>query len=355
MRHKIFNIVLAVLCICLISSVPMLANNEEDPYKEIDDLNKRIEKLEKDTTKLYSDLQKRDKRIEELTAAKNKADSLRRAERDANKSNTLKSEIENLKTQNKNLADTIESLRQEMAVVQSNVQDQANSTVVKLQEQIDSRDNKISELEKELDQLRPFREQYLAELAKSVDSKWLSKPYSKIDTTELQRTLSQMQQYASGNKNIKEAANKLKQLRQEKKLYEQGIAIINAPFDSKAIAAIQPKLDMLENNANSKDKKSELHELNKKIFNYEVTVEMFQELNEEVKQSLKERKPKDPGFAWDRCVAPLLDEDENKEIVEAIKEIPFLEKQYSKYCENLKKEGFLAFCEKFKANQKIED
>ena len=322
------KIILLFAIFCCSTSLKAQDTVEEgDPYKENYALKKELAKKDAKIKKLEEELAK-------IEIEKNKADSLLKVEKATGKSKEIKSQIQVLEQENKRL-------KSELDNCSSNVEKAISQQTKSSQEQISqllqqhSKDSvEIASLRGDLSELSNFRKMWLAQLAESVNEKWLNKPYSQINTQELEIALKQYDEFASSDKRIADARDKLKVLLAECQIYNQGVSIINAPFEKAQINAIAVPLKNLRDKTTDPTKKQELSLLYWQLDNYGITVEIFQDVIKAVDEQILGY---DHKAAWPLATKVLENQEKKYEYITAIKKIPWLSEQYDAYYKSLEK------------------
>lgn len=289
--------------------------------KEIDDLKGRIAKLEKQLKQSGgkdSEIEKLKKQIEKLNAALEQAKKDLETERTASKDANYKKQVEELTKERDDLKASLEKAATVAA-------EECAAKVSELQAQRDADAARIAELSAELDGLANFRKVWLRELAGTVDEKWLGKPYSEIDSAELERAYSQYEEFADTDPKVAEARDKMKKLLDEYRIYHNGMLCISQMYDREKVTEAYNEVKGLKGRV-SGAKASELEPLFKKLSDYRVTVDIFKELIDAVDgmKSGSERH----AAAKPLVMAVL---NNKKEDIDAIKAIPWLAGQYEKY------------------------
>lgn len=320
---------LLLFALCCCSTLLKAQNNSEDDlYKENYTLKKELEKKNAEIKKLEDELVK-------IETERNKADSLLKAEKTTGKSKELKFQMQELEQENKRL-------KSELANCSSNVEKTINQQTKNCQEQITqllqqhSKDSmEIASLRGDLSELSNFRKLWIAQLAESVNEKWLEKSYSQINMHELEIALKQYEEFASSDNKIADARDKLKVLLAECKIYNQGVHTVNAPYEKEQVNAIAVPLKNLRDKTTAPIKKQELSLLYWQLDNYGVTVEIFQDVIKAVDEQILGMNAH--KAAWPLVKAVLDKQEKDDEYITAIKKIPWLSEQFSLYYKSLEK------------------
>lgn len=323
------KIILLFAIFCCSTSLKAQDTGEEgDPYKENYALKKELAKKDARIKNLEEELAKTE--IE-----RNKADSLLKVEKATGKSKEIKSQIQVLEQENKRL-------KAELDNCSSNVDKVINQQTKSSQEQISqllqqhSKDSiEIASLRGDLAELSNFRQMWLTQLAESVNEKWLDKPYSQINMQELEIALQQYDEFASSDKKIADARDKLKMLLAECQIYNQGVSIVNAPYEKGQINSIAGSLNSLRDKVTDPTKKQELSLLYWQLDNYGVTVEIFQDVIKAVDEQILGMNAH--KTAWPLVKAVLDKQEKDDEYITAIKKIPWLSEQFNLYYKYLEK------------------
>ena len=314
-----------------IISLSAQTNNEdvEDPYKELYTLKKEIEKKDAKIEKLELDLAK-------MKSEKNMTDSLLKVERAMGKSKEMKSQLQLLEIENaklkKELANCSNQIDEALAK-----QAKVNLDIITQYQQQHSKDSiEIENLKRNLADLSSFRKMWIAQLAVSVNDKWLNKPYSQINIAELETDLKQYEEFASTDNKIADARDKLKVLLQNCRAYEKGKNLVNSEYNKTSINNIILTIKNLRDKITDRNKKDELSLLYWQLDNYGITIEIFQDVikavDEETKDMISHKA------AWPLAKAVIDKMEKEDEYITAIKKIPWLSKQYDLYYKTLEKD-----------------
>ena len=311
----------------------------QDPKGQDGDLYKENYDLQKELRKREEQIKELEKKLAKTEAEKNRADSLLEVEKAVGKSKEVKTQLKELEQANKKLKDSLENCSANVEKAVSQQAQQYNRQILDLQEQIQKLQEQLHEdstivasLNQKLQDLSGFRERWLAELAESVNEKWLDKLYSEINVTELESTLREYEEFASADNRIKDASKKLKTLLVNCRIYEQGVNAVNSRYNANVVNSIKPSVKSLRDQTSDPDKKKEVALLFWQLDNYGVTVEIFQDVIKAVDEQIAGQV----GGIWSLVKAELEKQEQENEYITAIKKIPWLEKQYNAYLTAMK-------------------
>ena len=319
-------LLLAIFCCSTSLRAQNTGEEESDPYKENYALKKELAKKDARIKRLEEDIAK-------IEIERNKADSLLKVEKATGKSKKIKSQIQILEQENKRLKSELDNCSSniEKAIIQ---QTQSSQEQISQLLQQHSRDAvEIASLRGDLSELSNFRKMWLAQLAESLNEKWLNKPYSQINTQELEIALKQYEEFASSDKKIADARDKLRVLLTDCQIYNQGVSIVNAPFEKGRINSIAAPLKTLRDKTADPSKKQELSLLYWQLDNYGVTVEIFQDVIKAVDEQILGMNAH--KAAWPLVKAVLDKQEKDDEYITAIKKIPWLSEQFTLYYKSL--------------------
>lgn len=303
-------------------------DDETDPYKEIYTLKKNLAKKDNQIDKLNADLA-------EVRQELVMVDSLLKVEKIAGKSKELKDKLKELQQENASLKAELENYGVNAEIVVNQQLENNKAQLIALHQQHSKDSLEVENLKKELAALSTFRKMWIAQLAESVDDKWLNKPYSQIDASELERTVAQYKEYVSTDKRIENAYGKLNTLLAECLVYEQGVETVNSLYDATYVNKTASSVKNIRDKVTDPDKKKELALLYWQLDNYSVTVEIFQDIisavDAQITFGLTHKQ------AWPLVNAVLEKTEKDDEYITAIKKIPWLAKQYKEYYKALEK------------------
>jgi len=207
---------------------------------------------------------------------------------------------------------------------------ESQAQILQLTQQHANDSTTIESLKQELANLTSFRKLWLTQMAESVNEKWLIKPYSEINLSELEGAVKQYEEFASDDERIADACTKLKSLQAECQLYAQGVEAIDSPYDANRVKSLATSIKNLRDSANDKGKKDELSSLLWKLDNYGTAIKLFKDVIKAVDKQIEGRTNKDNALP---LVQAVLKKDEGK--ITDIKKFPWLAKQYDLYYKDL--------------------
>lgn len=307
MKRNLFFLIGMMLCV-----VTAYAQDKE----ELDPKDEVIEKLEL--------------RLEKLRIENEKLDSALQAERREGKAATYKKQIKQLKKDSLAL-----SLQMETTVEELQKKHQEKMDVLVGQHKEDSL--AMASLQEELHHLQEFRVMWLAQLAESVNEKWLEKPYVAIDVLALEKDYKQYDWYAPMDAKVAEARDKLKPFVDNVHLYRRGIEAVNSVYDTEKVTSLIEPMRVLRDGMPGGDNRDDVANLYWQLDNYAITIEIFQDVIRAVNEAVKGISGQ--AGAWPLVKAALEKQEIESEYISAIKMIPWLAKQYDKYFKLLEKDS----------------
>lgn len=307
MKRNLFFLIGMMLCV-----VTAYAQDKE----ELDPKDKVIEKLEL--------------RLEKLRIENEKLDSALQAERREGKAATYKKQIKQLKKDSLAL-----SLQMETTVEELQKKHQEKMDVLVGQHTEDSL--AMASLQEELYHMQEFRVMWLAQLAESVNEKWLEKPYVAIDVLALEKDYEQYDRYAPMDAKVAEARDKLKPFVDNVHLYWRGIEAVNSVYDTEKVTSLIEPMRVLRDGMPGGDNRDDVANLYWQLDNYAITIEIFQDVIRAVNEAVKGISGQ--AGAWPLVKAALEKQETESEYISAIKMIPWLAKQYDEYFKLLEKDS----------------
>ncbi len=288
--------------------IQSLTEELEDRDKTIEKLNLLLEKLEAENDQLNSALQAE---IKEGKAAK------------------YKKQIKQLKKDSLDLSQQMKTALEEMRQAH-----QKQIDIFADKHEKDSLD--IVALREELNGLEEFRVKWLAQLAESVDEKWLNKPYAAIDVAALEKDYTQYEQYASMDAKVAEAKDKLTPFVANARLYQRGKEAVDTVYNAKEVNSLIEPMRTLRDSLPKGNNRDDVAKLYTQLNDYAITVEIFQDVIKAVNEAVQGQSA---AGAWPLAKATLDKQEKESEYISAIKDIPWLAKQYGDYYELLKKDA----------------
>lgn len=254
----------------------------------------------------------------------------------AKESATNKAQIKHLEDSIKNILRSHEVLLRQMKADSVKLTETYTTQINNLCVQHQKDSIKLSRLAEDLAQLGEFKAMWLSQLANGVDEKWLSKRYSEIALPDLEFDYKQYEQYASLDKKVADARDKLKRLLDEKQAYDMGFRLISTEYNASAIKDCLTRVKELVATVNDERKKEEFEVIIQKLENYRFTLEIFQEVIDAVEQQLMDQELHHAALPLAKSVIEKQEKD--YEYISAIKDIPWLADQWEKYYKCLSKD-----------------
>ena len=299
------------------------------------DLYKENYALKKELKKKVSQIGELELKLAKMSQEKKEADSLLKVEKAIGKSKEVKSQLQALEKENKTLKTKLEECSGSVEEAFKKQLKSDQDVMAQFQQQHARDSVEIETLKRDLADLSGFRKMWIAQLAESVNEKWLEKPYSKIDIAELETALKQYEEFASSDKKIADARDKLRNLLQSCRIYKQGVDVVNSPYNKAIIKNIALSVKNLRDKTTDATKKEELSLLYWQLDNYGITIEIFQDVIKAVDEQITDQV--NHRSAWPLVKAVLDKQEKEDEYITAIKQIPWLSQQYNLYYEALEK------------------
>lgn len=321
---KLISILIAALCSTIVCYAHNPKDDDNELYKRIVELQDTAKAKEKEISKLRKELaalqDEYAKVADQLEAEKNSVKK--------NELKELKKQISQLQKDSADCADNLETILKKQA-------DEYEKQLAKLRQQHSKDSANLAAMQQGLDELKNFRQLWIADMAKSVDEQWMKKPFSQIDIAELEKVYQQCEEFSKTDKKIAEAGRKLKLLLNDCKIYQQGMTAINSPYNAASVHSIASSVKDVQSRMVDEVKKNELKTLIGKLNDYGVTVEIFQDVIKAVDKAITGQD--NHNAAWRLAIATIDKQEKDNEYISAIKEIPWLEDQYNAYYEAIKK------------------
>lgn len=294
-------------------------------------LRKALEGKEKEVEKLNSDMQKQSLKLSKLQADYKQVDSLYNVEKKEGKSTLMKKQIKSLQK------DSVALTKRILFVIDSlNSVHQAQLETMHQQMAEDS--TQMVKLTKELKGLEEFKLKWLTELAESVNETWLNKTYATVQLPELESAYLQYEKYADASPKVAAARDSLKPFVENCRLFMQGVEAVNSPYDSIKVEPLVPSMRALRDAATNAENKSDLTVLAQQLFDYQVTVEIFQDVINAVKNVTSGKN--EHKLAWPLIKAQLDKMEKEDGYISAVCAIPWLKKQFDEYRKSLEEDCF---------------
>jgi chromosome segregation ATPase len=224
--------------------------------------------------------------------------------------------------------DTIRQLRE-------GLQAAVDAELKPLQRKLEDLQKRYSRDSADLARLKPIQKIWIENTISSVDADWLSKPYSQIDAAELEKLYQQCSEYASTDKKIADARDKLKKLLDEVALYKKADLAAHSQYDAATVNTLKESIKALRSKVSDAAKKQELTTLYKQLNDYAITLEFFQKVIAAVDQQVAGQTHAG-GFPLANATLNKLEADEG--YITAIKNIPWLAEQYDAYYKQLQRD-----------------
>lgn len=197
----------------------------------------------------------------------------------------------------------------------------------------------IVALREELNGLEDFRVKWLAQLAESVNEKWLSKPFAAINVTALEKDYAQYEQYAPMDAKVAEAKDKLTPFVANARLYQRGKEAVDTVYNAEVVNSLIEPMRALRDSISEGDNRDDVANICWQLDNYAITIEIFQDVINAVNEGLQNivgtLEGESVAGAKDVAGAILKNQEEEYENISAIQLIPWLAKRYGIYEEAL--------------------
>lgn len=336
MKHIILSCAFMIWAgISVHSQEVVSAESEKTAQTNLEDsiaiLRKTLEGKEKEMEKLNSDMQKQSQKLSKLQADYKRVDSLYNVEKKEGKSTLMKKQIKNLQKDSVALAKRIQFVIDSLNSVHQ-------AQLETMHQQMAEDSTQIVKLGKELKDLEEFKVKWLTELAESINETWLDKTYSSVQFSELEAAYSQYEKYAEASPKVAAARDSLKPFVENCRLYVQGIEAVNSPYDSTKVEPFVPSMRTLRDSATNEENKNDLIVLAQQLSDYQVTVEIFQDVINAVRNVISGKN--DKKLAWPLIKAQLDKMENEDEYISAICAIPWLKKQFVEYRKSLEEDCF---------------
>lgn len=320
----------SIACIvCLFIYQHTLAQeNNQQSNGQVDLLSKYIECRDlleaekKKSEKLTVDLAELKKQLSE---GKEIAKANLREEKEASK--RLKHANDSLSDANKKLEKIIKDYPSKIRSKIDSTAKANNRMIAAKDEIIRERTAKRDSLERELNQLKDFKRVWLAQLASSVDEKWIKKPLAEVDSKDFERDFRQYYDFADADPEVANAYWKMDQLKNQLEIYQEAMRCLSSPYDREKVNSALNKVK-IERDSLSKHRAAEWDSLYVKLDNYEATIEMFQDLIRSVDGNIKDM---DASLIPKMAKAAIENFDQDSGVLSAIEEIPWLQETFEAY------------------------
>lgn len=335
MKHIILSCAFMIWTGISANSQEVITAEEKPAQTNLEDsiasLKKALEGKEKEMQELNSDMQKQTSKLNKLQADYNHVDSLYNVEKKEGKSALMKKQIKSLQKDSVALTKRIQF-----------VIDSLNSVhrvqLETMYQQMAEDSTQIVKLSEELKDLEDFKIKWLTELAESVNETWLNKTYSAVQFSELEEAYRQYEKYAGASPKVAAARDSLKPFVANCRLYAQGIEAVNSPYDSTKVEPLVPSMRTLRDTATNAKNKKDLNVLTQQLYDYQITVEIFQDVINAVRNVTSGNH--DKKLAWPLIKAQLDKMEKEDEYISAVCAIPWLKKQFEEYRKSLEEDCF---------------
>lgn len=207
-----------------------------------------------------------------------------------------------------------------------------------LKQACDEAQGVIDSLNKELAELRPFRELQLMDNLKRQAPTWASKPFSQLDSGAVRKVLDDCDKYGGDNADIKKIAGELRTLQKDLQLYSAAWGVLTKPFNESDRRAMRRQLDALLSRYEDAPQQGELIALDELLRDYDGYVYIFQDFINRINDDLKDsRKKKSSDQARSALINSLGDEDQISNM-ENIRMVPYLKDCLDEYLKALERD-----------------
>lgn len=196
----------------------------------------------------------------------------------------------------------------------------------------------IDSLNKELAELRPFRELQLMDNLKRQAPTWASMPFSRLDSGAIRKVLDDCDKYGGNNADIKKIAGELRTLQKDLQLYSAAWGVLTEPFNESGRRAMRRQLDALLSRYEDAPQQGELIALDELLRDYDGYVYIFQDfinrINDDLKDSRKKKSSDQARFALEKS----LDNEDQISNMENIRMVPYLKDCLDEYLKALERD-----------------
>lgn len=312
--------------------------------KEKADLEKQLKIAQAAYDKIQMEFDRQNQNIKELEEknntfeAENKSVAGPLEERIKQQQNTIDSLNNILNNQQKSEEEEISKLTRNIEERNSQKTDNLKKEIEKLQEINDAIITENSKLradserkEKHLEELKNFEKEYLANLSNTFDADWANRRYSDMDAENLKELKQMCDKYKDRNDKIKVSSKKFAALQDELNCINEANRLLNEPYNLLAVNACLNDLEKTMPTATSSHQK-ELTAAGNNLKDYRKGIEKFQAFIGSVDEAAKEFSNHSASYIG------------VKKIVEAqgnnLKEVennPWLSVKYKEYLRELEK------------------
>lgn len=257
-----------------------------------------------------------------------KTDSTLKAERNRWKTAGMKNRIKELNKKNS-------ALRTRLGNMADSLKNDYRSRLDDLARKDSVNTDSISMLNERLNAFGDFRNKWMIGLADSIVGSFMEKGYSAVEVSELEELFGRYNELAGKDSAAVAARDSLGRFLEEYELFVKGTGAVNAPYDQELVNSLIVPVQTLRDATPDGVRKKELVNLARRLFNYDVTVEMFEEIVAEIDDAVKKNAAGEHAVAYP-AVEKILKRQVEEEIVVEIEDIPWLKTQYGEYCRLLK-------------------
>lgn len=223
--------------------------------------------------------------------------------------------------------ETVDNLNEQVQTL-TNVLEKAKKELEKAKEEKRDADSLITLRDTELAMLRPFREAMLRQTLETA-KEWENMPFSKLETITVEKLISDCRRYGSNDKDIEKAAEKLVEMLDAMKQYSEARGRLDKPYDEAEIVAARQQLKKLKEKYKGKPQMQELVDTDDLLDGYRGGVLNFQDIISSINSALEESRGANNEMLTKKPIRDI--REANKEIIEAIETIPYLNERINKY------------------------
>lgn len=326
------------LIVLLIVTMPLSAqkggSGQDDPYKEIYLLGRRIDSLNNVLGKKDKDVQKMKDDLAKMAMEKAQADSLLKVERTLGKSKEVKEKLKALEKDTAVLRFQLDTCRANREKAVEAVAQRFQQQMQQMQHQRSQDSTEIAILKADLGELRNFRKMWIAQLAGSVNEDWMKKAYSQVDIAALEKVFQQCEEFASADQKIATARNQLQKLLRECRIYQEGVRLLNSPYDKQLVNAGALEVKGVLAGTTDAAKKEELSTLLRQLEDYKYNLQIFRDVIKIVDDKIANIDMH--SAAWPIAKGMLDKQEQEDESITCIQQVPWLKTQYENYYKCLK-------------------
>lgn len=272
---------------------------------------------------------------------------------DVQECNKLKEELKELSKQNEKLKKDTASLSNELRKMQKSLDKQKKKNskpeldaIIQMQKDSTSKElyakaqEEIKTLQGEVDKLTPFRDLQVRKMLECQNS-FLSMPFSQLKTDTLKQVIEECNRYKVADEEIAKGIKLFETLLNDKITFDSISSLLDTCYNEARINEVRSESGLLGRMLKSYKNKPQFNEIDTldiKLSHYKSAFLALKDFIISFNEQVKYYRDNKQSKAVTKNLEEIIKENDTKETIALIEEIPYLKKQLGQYIEDITKE-----------------